>query len=108
MQNYDFLLKLQILLQLLTGVFCIFLFRLFQLIENEKREIKIVKFVANHSWEYYLIQTLIIPLCCNIIFPINIIVVVFSTTILSVILKEVCKYIIEVKDKNIFYIKDRF
>ena len=93
--KYGWLYQIQFIEQILTLIFSIGIFRVLQLSENKLPESKTIKLIAQYSWEIYLTQTLIIPFCENMLFPLNIFVVIIlilvSAFILQVLVKSLFK-----------------
>lgn len=52
---------------------------------------KIVQIISQYSWELYLVQTLILPICSNYRFPYNLILALFLIVICAYILKAICE-----------------
>lgn len=52
---------------------------------------KAVTIVSQYSWELYLVQTLILPMCAKYRFPYNLILALVLIMICAYVLKAVCK-----------------
>lgn len=90
----------QMLVQLLTLAAAIFLFYGLRGLENrlQARSVcKIVEVIAAYSWEIYLVQTLIIPVCVKLLFPVNLIVCLLLICIASYVLKRICNSWLQIK-----------
>lgn len=85
------LMCLQFINQILTFTCGISLFIAISKNESfwKSKDNKVIEWVANYSWEIYLTQTLIIPYCSIIVFPLNIIVALVSTVVSSLVLRKV-------------------
>lgn len=85
------LMRLQFICQVFTLVSGLCLFVFLRSIENKLEGQRISKYIsigADYSWEIYLTQTLIIPLCENVQFPFGIVVALLGIEISSIVLKS--------------------
>lgn len=95
--HYIAFMWLQFLCQVLNLVCVVCIFWFFQSNENKINGFKcngIISKISSYSWEIYLTQTLIIPLCVALSFPTNLLVVLLMIAIASYLLKSACKVII--------------
>lgn len=98
MTKFTFLLLFQFLSQLFTILFVISLFLLLSSLEirlQKIRKFELIELVSNFSWEVYLVQTLIIPLCINILFPFSFFVSIVLIVICSFVLKKISKLLFD-------------
>lgn len=103
MQKYEIFMKLQFLNQIFTLVCIVGVFSFLRKIEG-KVEIPgrhIVVTIAEYSWEIYITQTLIIPFCQNLTFPINVIVIVLLISISAKIVKDITNTGLKIKNDKL-------
>ena len=93
------LLKLQFMCQFFTMISCLYLFLFLFSIDKILKKTTIsnqVSKVAAYSWEIYLTQTLIIPLCDELLFPKGIIVSMIAIVISSILLKYTTNTVLKI------------
>ena len=55
--------------------------------------------IASYSWELYLVQTLVLPLCASLVFPVNLIVSLVVIAAAAWLLKRITNHIHVMMDK---------
>lgn len=93
------LLNTQFMCQIFTMICCLSLFQFLVSIEEILKKTSIsnqISKVASYSWEIYLTQTLIIPLCDELSFPGGIVVAIIAIIISSILLKHITNIALKV------------
>jgi hypothetical protein len=98
MSCYNVLMVFQCINQFTTLLITMAMFITLKLYEDSyntrKRVMKCIRTVSMYSWELYLIQLLIIPLCEDIIFPLNCISAITITIIFAWLLKKIVSLLV--------------
>lgn len=98
-----FLLQFQFVIQILTLACAFCIFAGLRNYEPRLNKIKhshfIVEKIASYSWECYLVQTQIIPLCARIRFPFNLLTALFMICIFTWLLKKLCNIVFRLINK---------
>lgn len=103
MSHYTVFMKMQFLNQAIALILVIILFltaRLFEEYINGSHYFrKFIHTVSDYSWEFYLVQTIVIPFCGIIGFPLNCIAAIVGSAISAWILKTIVSCLIYLGDK---------
>ena len=98
MEKSLILLQFQVVIQLMNLLSAILIFTGLMYKENNgeyivgsRYLIKLVKKISEYSWELYLVQTLILPMCANYCFPFNLVLALILIVMCAYILKAICR-----------------